>query len=187
MNVSKRDLIIIALLVNLGVLSIIISLSTSKPTKIKEAPLVLPFPQEVKQEISSEQGDSVVASTAKQPVAFDEIDELLDEYLPQNSIPEESRPQPKPKVENKSIAKKASKPKVDIVKKTPVTPIAKSDQDHYYTVQSGDTPWTIAKKFHMSTAQLLELNNLNEKKAKNLKIGQQLKVSSGEKGAKDDS
>ncbi len=45
-----------------------------------------------------------------------------------------------------------------------------------YIVQPGDNPWTIAKKCKISFERLLELNNLDEAKAKNLKIGQALKI-----------
>ncbi len=49
----------------------------------------------------------------------------------------------------------------------------------YYTVQSGDNPWKIAKKYHISYEKLLELNKLDEAKAKNLKIGQKLLIEEG--------
>jgi LysM repeat protein len=46
----------------------------------------------------------------------------------------------------------------------------------YYTVKSGDNPWTIAVKNHMKVDELLKLNNLDAEKARKLKPGDQLRI-----------
>lgn len=46
----------------------------------------------------------------------------------------------------------------------------------YYTVKPGDNPWKIAKQFNVRFEDLLKLNQLNEAKAKNLKVGDKLRV-----------
>ena len=46
----------------------------------------------------------------------------------------------------------------------------------YYTVKGGDNPWTIAHKNGMQVEELLELNNMDEEKAKRLKPGDKLKI-----------
>lgn len=46
----------------------------------------------------------------------------------------------------------------------------------YYTVKTGDNPWTIAVKNHMKLDELLKLNHLNEEKARRLKPGDQLRI-----------
>src|SRR5262249_15824462 len=46
----------------------------------------------------------------------------------------------------------------------------------YYTVKSGDNPWKIAKQFNVKFEDLLRLNNLDEEKARNLKIGDKIRV-----------
>ncbi len=46
----------------------------------------------------------------------------------------------------------------------------------YYTVKSGDSPWKIAKQFNVNMDDLLKLNQLNEEKARNLKIGDRIRV-----------
>ncbi len=46
-----------------------------------------------------------------------------------------------------------------------------------YTVKRGDTLARIARKHKMSTAALMKLNDLTEKDARHIKIGQKLKVS----------
>ncbi|CRX39314.1 muramidase family protein [Estrella lausannensis] len=46
----------------------------------------------------------------------------------------------------------------------------------YYVIQTGDNPWKIAKKFNISVGDFLKMNNMDEKKAKNLKVGQRVRV-----------
>ena len=55
-------------------------------------------------------------------------------------------------------------------------PVKNDAESVYYTVKSGDNPWKIAKQFNIRVDQLLKLNNLNETKAKNLKVGDKLRV-----------
>ena len=49
-------------------------------------------------------------------------------------------------------------------------------KSEYYTMQSGDNPWKIAKKFQLSVNELLRMNNLDEAKARNLKPGDRIRV-----------
>lgn len=46
----------------------------------------------------------------------------------------------------------------------------------YHEVKSGDSPWKIAKKYNMSYEDILELNHLDDAKARNLKIGDKLRI-----------
>lgn len=46
----------------------------------------------------------------------------------------------------------------------------------YYTIKSGDNPWKIAKQFRVKFNDLLKLNDLDEEKARNLKIGDRIRV-----------
>jgi peptidoglycan DL-endopeptidase LytF len=47
---------------------------------------------------------------------------------------------------------------------------------HYYVVKNGDNPWTIAIKNQMKVEELLQLNGLDEEKARKLKPGDQLRI-----------
>lgn len=56
------------------------------------------------------------------------------------------------------------------------TPAPVSASPQFYTVKSGDNPWKIAKQFNLKVDDLLRLNNLNEASARNMKIGDQVRV-----------
>lgn len=46
----------------------------------------------------------------------------------------------------------------------------------YYIIKSGDNPWKIAKQFNVKYEDILRLNHLDEDKARNLKIGDRIRV-----------
>lgn len=54
-------------------------------------------------------------------------------------------------------------------------PVIEGDRE-FYVVQEGDNPWKIAKQFHVGFEELLDLNHLDEVKARNLKVGDQIRV-----------
>lgn len=60
-------------------------------------------------------------------------------------------------------------------KDPPKKPIASADPQ-YYTIKSGDNPWKIAKQFNVKFEDLLRMNNLDEERARNLKIGDKVRV-----------
>lgn len=73
--------------------------------------------------------------------------------------------------------------KVPVGSKKPATiaqadkPATPKDPDaEYYTLKSGDTPWKIAKQQHVSMENILQLNKLNEEKARNLKVGDKIRI-----------
>jgi peptidoglycan DL-endopeptidase LytF len=67
--------------------------------------------------------------------------------------------------QSKSSATKESKDKA----------VAMADPE-FYTIKSGDNPWKIAKQFHVKFDELLKMNNLDEEKARNLKVGDKIRV-----------
>jgi LysM repeat protein len=46
----------------------------------------------------------------------------------------------------------------------------------YYTVKNGDNPWVIAVRHHMKVEELLQLNNMDEAKARRLKPGDRIRI-----------
>lgn len=51
-----------------------------------------------------------------------------------------------------------------------------SSEPVYYTIKSGDNPWKIAKQFQVKFEDILKLNDMSEEKAKNLKVGDKIRV-----------
>ena len=54
--------------------------------------------------------------------------------------------------------------------------VATFEEPTYYVVKSGDNPWKIAKNHSVKFEDLLILNNLDEERAKNLKVGEKIRV-----------
>ena len=91
---------------------------------------------------------STHARTVKkdEPLCLDEIDALLQQY---ERAPDVAVAQ---EIENQSL------------------------EYQQYIIKKGDSPWKIARRFGMPFEELLEINGLNATSAKNLKIGQTIKV-----------
>lgn len=51
-----------------------------------------------------------------------------------------------------------------------------TSEPEYYTIRSGDNPWKLAKQLNVKYEDILRLNSLDESKAKNLKIGDRIRV-----------
>lgn len=65
-------------------------------------------------------------------------------------------------------------PKVEAPKKAlKIPPVV---EEKYYVVKYGDNPWTIAMKHSIRVNDLLNLNGLDEKKAKKIKPGDKLRI-----------
>jgi len=62
------------------------------------------------------------------------------------------------------------------VKNTPSRPAELTDSPVYYVIKPGDNPWKIAKLHDVKFDDLLILNNLDEERAKNLKVGEKIRV-----------
>ena len=43
-------------------------------------------------------------------------------------------------------------------------------------MKKGDNPWKIAKQFNVRFEDLLKMNNLDEERARNMKIGDKIRV-----------
>lgn len=52
----------------------------------------------------------------------------------------------------------------------------KGTEPQYYTLKSGDSPWKIAKQFQVNFEDLLKMNDISEEKARNLKVGDKIRV-----------
>lgn len=219
---SKRDAIIISVLVNAGLLAILFV------TAIKSEPEQFTIPNELEKSFVNERSALQVekenvadASPLIVSSQLDEVDKVLTEYLPQSVKETNSYSEAKPvaKVEDKTekyievtvkrgdalekiarnnhttveVLRKVNhlsndKLKIGQVLRVPQKNIvaakeikkaepAESTLDkQYYTIKSGDNPWKIAKQFNVRFDDLLDLNHLDEEKARNLKIGDRIRV-----------
>jgi LysM repeat protein len=75
-------------------------------------------------------------------------------------IPENKRPKIKRSAAPKPVARKTTPRKPATRKTVEYTP---SLNDGKYTVQPGDSLWKISRKFHVTTSQLMQANNLDSK------------------------
>lgn len=70
-----------------------------------------------------------------------------------------------------------AKASTKVVAAAPAAPSVTSSSDaQYYVIKSGDNPWKIAKQFNVKFDDLLKLNDLDEEKARNMKIGERIRV-----------
>lgn len=69
-----------------------------------------------------------------------------------------------------------SKPATSTKPVTTKSATSSTNDSNYYVMQTGDSPWKVAKKFHMDLEDLLKLNNLDEEKARNLRVGDKIRV-----------
>lgn len=78
------------------------------------------------------------------------------------------------KSENLKIGQKL---KIPVKKEEANTEVReKLEETVYYTVQNGDSPWKIAKKYKINYEDILKLNDMDEEQARNLKIGDKIRI-----------
>jgi LysM repeat protein len=154
---TKKDTIIVAVLFNIvvlaGVLATARQLSLSTPPVAKES-------HGIERGLEDVDLSDRASVQEESPIAFDEIDQLLEEYIaegPTIAPPKES---------DLPVERKTNQH----------TKVAKDSDEMFYIVKAGDNPWKIAKKFHLPFEKLLQLNHLDEAKARNLKVGQKLRI-----------
>lgn len=185
---NRRDTIILAVLVNAALLAILFVMATHVAT---EEPSARGEPDIVFDEVTQPQSHIV-----------DEIDQAIQEYV--TEVPSQSKPVAKKPEETAYIEitvkrgdflekiANANGTTVSAIKKVnnltsdrldigQVLRLPKGEEGtvatiEYYTVESGDSPWKIARKFQVPLDQLLEMNSLDEAKARNIKAGDRLRV-----------
>jgi LysM repeat protein len=231
---TKKDLIIIAVLANMGVLAILFMLAVREDEEpaqdLTEINYVIQDIQDEPQtsSLTSEEADTIDDMEAllsknnsmenSNAFAVEEEIPLLDQE-PSSSTPEDSdETKEEPTRDSSRVVeitvkrgdaleklarsngttveaiKKANNLKSDKLKigqvlqipvgnsnemSAPSKKVAKvtnSTSEQFYTIKHGDNPWKIAKQYNMRVDELLKLNDLDEAKAKNLKIGDQIRV-----------
>jgi peptidoglycan DL-endopeptidase LytF len=227
---TRKDIIIIAVLANIGVLAILFMLAfRGEESKIEEQPEISYTLVETSSEPQEEsenslakiepldEGDALLNDLAQNPLAGQFATEDDDGIPGEDTLNSrdvlEEQPQNDRFVEvtikrgdalekiarangtTVETIKNANQLKTDRLKigqvlQVPVGTVKKpaettkqiasntnsSSEAHYYTIKSGDNPWKIAKQFQIRVDDLLKLNDLNEERARNLKIGDQIRV-----------
>jgi len=213
MTVNRKDTILIAVLMNVGLLSILFITAMSyedetiaakpKPQPVVVEATVVETPSEYLQLVSS------------QDLPNDEVDRVLQAYEEQKKTEEPPAQIKEPPKESKKHVEitvkrgdsleriaRANKTTVSTIKKlnnlktdrlrigqvlkiplpdkkvASVTPTQTTPPPGavFYEMQSGDNPWKVAKKFNVSYESIIELNELDESKAKNLKPGDKIRI-----------
>lgn len=145
---QQKDTIIIAVLINLAILSTLFLLTSEEEEPQEEKPKValVQMPQK-----------NPMMPAKKTAVASQEsIEDVLKNY----SL-------------TKKEAPKVVEPEKVVVKEAPKEMRSKEE---FYIIKSGDNPWTIAKKFSVGFDEFLKMNNLDEKKARKLNPGDKVRV-----------
>lgn len=206
MTLNRRDTILIAVLMNVGLLTILFITSInfygeSAPVNDwveQSQPAPLPLPEE-----------PIVVVSSEGP--RDELDQMLMDFKQEAAFkPEEPALPPSPtepmtevlvkKGDTLEKIAKANKTTISALKKMNhltsdklkigqkllvpkagqqeeiSAPIADASGAVYYEVQSGDSPWKIAKKFNLRYDDILKLNRMDEAKARNLKVGDKIRI-----------
>jgi len=214
MTISRRDTIIIAVLINIGLMSILLMTAMH----VDENPMVdkSEFRHSIA-EVREELPRSVpISTTAETPT--DEVDKVINDYharIQQQEIPSEASQQQDEQVEIEekyveimikrgdalekiarangttireirklndlnsdfiSIGQKLRVPVGTIQREEKPAEQTHDDDGVYYVIKKDDNPWKIARKFHVKYEDILRLNELNEDNARNLKVGDTIRV-----------
>lgn len=206
MSISRKDTIILAVLVNVGLLGLLFALASTKQSSHEELQRELSITASESELAKVEELPQPTASTSIRPV--DEIDEVLQEFALKNDafpIAIETKKEAPKQVSVSSgegiVVRKGdtlgklaiennisvddlmqannlvnSKLKIGQVLQVPKQVESALEEAQYYIMKSGDNPWKIARRFKLKFEELLELNNLDEDRAKNLKIGEKIRI-----------
>lgn len=169
---NRKDTILVAVLVNVGVL-LILFISSLKPNSHQEL-------QAQKPEAVVDDGLKIArVEPVKEPHLNTEVTLAIEQLLKQDEVKPalESVPVTIAAKEEKSAAPLLPAVAVKPKEKKVEAPQKSSEADErYYTVKNGDNPWTIATKNHIKVEELLRLNGLDDAKAKKIKPGDRLRI-----------
>lgn len=212
MSINRKDTILIAVLMNVGLLTILFI--TAMSFDEESAPQKDETQTFVAERVQSDDQEDFFQLVPSEEAPRDEVDQVLKAYAKRqkdDTPPEpQSAPVDKQTVEvtvkrgdsldkiaraNKTTIRtikelnelKTDRLRIGQVLKIPLpapsevaevkdeSPLS-PDGSMYYELKSGDNPWKVAKKFHVSYDTIIELNDLNESRAKSLKPGDKIRI-----------
>ncbi|MCE5293464.1 MAG: LysM peptidoglycan-binding domain-containing protein, partial [Chlamydiales bacterium] len=155
-GVSRKDTIIIAMLVNIALLAVLFATASRQPSIIAPAKVEPIVAQLETVSHVSELAQNIPVVKTKEPV--DEIDEILKSYALQNT----------------KNAPVTAKPVQEVVKETQVAPITSNKSSFIEVkVKKGDVLSRIARQHNVKVEEIIVLNGLE---SAHVKVGQVLKV-----------
>ncbi len=202
---NRRDIIITAVLINAGLLIVLFisSLRSHDPTELVQAPA--PKAKQVAQVAvatpKKESKKEVVVAVTKTP-----LDKAIAAHKKQESKKQEAPAKEETlavvevasgdalekiarrhnvdvdelmRINNLKTARLqiGQKLKLPVARKVALAPESKKmERGEHYIVRHGDNPWNIAREHKIKFEELLDLNNLNEEKARRLKPGDRLRI-----------
>lgn len=200
---NKRDVIIISILINAGLLAVLFFTASHEPAppipiakeeKIPSPPsIVVPENKESEELVTTKREEKPVAYVLPSIVEKKEEEKKEEKHL---QLPKSFASTKEVRVSPGDTLGKIAKThhttsqklmtlnglsdtflRVGQVLKVPVNKAKeKKARAFYYIVKSGDNPWTIAMKHHIKVEELLKLNHLDEKTARRLKPGDKLRI-----------
>lgn len=185
---TRKDTILVAVVINAGLLAILFATAViydedTNDNSIKSDLVLnqndvkspsLPVAQTIKEE--QNQAIALAEEISEPTKSIDTLPMVEAKLEPITESKESAEP---PIVQNKKeITPPATKTQLTPKKEKKEEPvkIQKKDDTIYHVVKSGDNPWKIAKQYGVKYDDILRLNNLNEEKARNLKIGDKIRV-----------
>lgn len=192
----KKETLIVAVLVNAGLLMILFATATKSP---KSSPIKkeLVVEKKIEKPAPIEKSAPVLENLAVQEIELDDLlfqEEPIEEEIVQNEEPAfnvtvksgESL-EKIAKANNTSVQAiidlnqlKSTQLNIGQVLKMPIgsVPIQelKEIQEEFYVVKEGDNPWLIATKNKVKLSELLRMNQLDDRSAKRLKPGDRLRI-----------
>ncbi|MBS0648185.1 MAG: LysM peptidoglycan-binding domain-containing protein [Verrucomicrobia bacterium] len=165
---NRRDTIIIAVLLNAGLLIVLFATSLKSDKTEEAAPVV--------QVLSSNQPEvaaAVPAAPAAAPAGTDQIDQVIQQYVtPQVTAQAPAEGQPNFLADLQAIGTEQPSP-APVMENTPTATETAAAPLKEVKVKKGDVLERIARQNHVSVDELMKVNKLSSTR---LKIGQTLKI-----------
>jgi len=213
MSINRKDTILIAVLMNVGLLTILFITAMSYEDEAK-APLPESKPVVAEAPVVETKAD-YLQLVSSQDLPHDEVDRVLHAFAEQKKTDpepvavEQTPTKPAEKYVEITVKRGDSLDRIARANKTTIRTIKKINNlktDRlrigqvlkiplpdanvvqaekpkstpsgavYYELKSGDNPWKVAKKFNVSYESIVNLNDLDESRAKNLKPGDKIRI-----------
>jgi peptidoglycan DL-endopeptidase LytF len=194
---SRRDTILVAVLINAGLLALLfmIAINPDEERGFDKAPLIVEAPEiQEKVELAAPAAlvevemDKVLQEVAEPPVQADQkkTDEkqhvtitvkrgdMLERIARANGTTVQRLKQLNQLQDERIEIGQLLRVPVSSTKEEEVP--RKEENEEFYTIKNGDNPWKIAKQFNVRFDDLLQLNQLDEEKARKLKAGDKIRV-----------